>query len=410
MRQFEATHRGLPLGFAVPDGPRVGGIRLRALIAAIMRDEKKTLSLMRAGVAGDRSAFDRFVVAVDDLAAGDYAQAADGFAGLTATDDWRVAASTLQVLALAAAGELRPAVALINRAKDYVSTLALAGAAGHGADAALLNEGVRCLQRAEAVSPEPTEKLQIDGLFRYVISYPRSGTTYLQQFLQYAFATPGYTVYPASGRYFSRRFYERAPGHAVFIKDHVLQPEYLTEAILAPVRDGRYAIVSLARFLYAEGSHGFVKRGELADFISFVAERMPYGTWGGHTNALLDARERGARIRLVRYEEVIGNYQGLLALARELAEGAPIPRVDKAGYDAFVVAEKRRLAQRREWSEGLPLPEDSYVPSNWSVGGETIDWRRAFDAPARRRFHELGGTEALIRLGYETDEDWWRQS
>jgi hypothetical protein len=409
MRLFETTNRGLPFGFEVPDTSKVGGIRLRALIDAIMLGDQKTQALMRAGFAGDKGEFDRFVTAVDDLAAGDNGLAANGFAGLEAIDRWVVAATTLQALALAAAGEMRPAVAAANRTKDFVRASGRVAAPSYVADSALIKQGICALQQAEAAYPEATGKLEIAGLFRYVISYPRSGTTHLLQFLKYAFDTPSYSVYPAGSRYFSRRFYETAPGHAVFIKDHVLNPDYLNEGILAPVRDGRFSIVSLARYLYAEGSHGFVKRGELADFISFVAERMPYGFWGGHTNALLDARERGAQIRLVRYEEVVGNFPGLVALGRELAAGDPVPREDKAGYDAAEAAERRRLAHLPEWSEGVALPADSYIPSNWSIGGQTIDWHQAFDAPARRRFHELGGTEALIRLGYETDEDWWRQ-
>jgi hypothetical protein len=45
------------------------------------------------------------------------------------------------------------------------------------------------------------------------------------------------------------------------------------------------------------------------------------------------------------------------------------------------------------------LPEDSFSPHNWSTGGESIDWRRAFDPLACRPFHDLGGT----------GEIWWRQ-
>src|ERR1700733_10438992 len=97
-----------------------------------------------------------------------------------------------------------------------------------------------------------------------------------------------------------------APNEAVFVKNHKLEAEYLSADILAPIRDGRDAVVSLARFLYAEGSHNLIGRGELADFISFVAARMPYGFWGGHSLDLLRASDHGARIRLVRYENVVG--------------------------------------------------------------------------------------------------------
>jgi hypothetical protein len=36
-------------------------------------------------------------------------------------------------------------------------------------------------------------------------------------------------------------------GHAVFVKDHVLQPEYAEDAIVSPVRDGVVGAISLCR-------------------------------------------------------------------------------------------------------------------------------------------------------------------
>ena len=110
----------------------------------------------------------------------------------------------------------------------------------------------------------------------------------------------------------------------------------------------------------------------------------------------------------MRYKDIFGNYERFQALARELTDGKPVPSVSEEGYTAFVGRWRARLLQKPEWSDGLALPEDSFIPRNWSVGGETIDWRIAFDAPARRRFHNFGGTEMLIQLGYETDENWWR--
>jgi hypothetical protein len=63
-------------------------------------------------------------------------------------------------------------------------------------------------------------------------------------------------------------------------------------------------MVSLARYLYVEDGSPFIQRGELADFLSYVAARMSYGFWGEHTRALLDARDRGVNISIVRYEEL----------------------------------------------------------------------------------------------------------
>jgi len=319
---------------------------------------------------------------------------------------WWVQAELEDVLALATAGALREAIALRNSVYDRVN------ASEEERDKYLRGLGLlrsidEALRAAEAESPVCRGPLPIAPPFRYLVGYPRSGNTLLQDFLTYAFAAPRYSVY-SSVRYFSRRFHDRAPGHAVFVRDHVLRPEYLDDAILSPVRDGRTAIVSLARYLYDEGGNRFVRRGELADFISYVAAAMPYGFWGDYTRALLDARDRGARIRLVPYAHIFGNFAQLVALARELAEGQDVPREDEAGFDEFEAISKRKRATRPGWSETIDLPEDSFIPKHWSIGGETIDWRSAFDAPARRRFHEFGGTEALIRLGYEADEGWWR--
>ena len=407
--QIKARPLALPLGFEAPEAARLGRIGLRALIEAATLPDRDTLAAMRAEFPLEAETFDRFVAAIGVLAAGDPATAATAFAELERAD-WRVPAAILGALALAAAGSLGPAIALAHRTRDVVWASGMAGAAGHPADRALLKEGVRCLQQAEAPLPAPTGPVQVTSLFRYVVGYPRSGNTLLLNFLAYAFATPIYSAYPSASRYFSRRFHAREPGHAVFVKDHLLRPEYQADEILSPVRDGRIAIVSLARYLHAEGSNRLVRRGELADFMSFVAATQPYGFWSDHTRALLDARARGVRIRLVRYEDIFGNHPQLLALARELASGAPVPHEDEAGYAEFLARQMRRTSTQREWSEGIALPDDSFIPQNWSIGGETIDWHRSFDAAACRRFHELGGTDMLIRLGYESDEDWWRQA
>jgi hypothetical protein len=408
MAPVEARHLALPFGFVCPEIAIVGNTKLGALIAAVTERDPAALAAMQAEFASEAEAFSRFVAGVRGLDSGAYSAAADEFACLQMAN-WLVPASILRAIALAAGGELREAFALANRIGDVIMT-SRTDAPSYAGDRALRSEGVRCLQMAERAFPEATGRLQLASPFRYVIGYPRSGNSLLMQFLSFAFGAPNYSVYPREGRYFSRRFHERAPGHAVFVKDHVLRPEYLEDKILSPVRDGRIAVVSLARYMYGEGNSPFVRRDELADFLSHVASRTPFGFWGDHTRALLDASDRGARIRLVRYEEIFGNYQGLLALARELADGGPVPCVDQQGYLAFVARRKTQLSRQPQWSEGLALPEDSFIPRNWSIGGETIDWRRAFDASARRRFHELGGTDMLLRLRYETDENWWRQA
>lgn len=395
------------LGFVCPADAQVGEVSLSRLLTAIRRNDQATLAALRPLQESDAAAYDALVRGIRHLAKREFRAATLEFGRIHATN-WAVAGSLLRVVALAAAGELRQAIALANQTGDLIKKHALPGSTTYRADRAMLAEAVRCIQRAEAKYPAPAGPPQLESPLRYLVGYPRSGNSLLVQFLSYTFGVPHYSVYPGDGWYFSPRFYERAPGHPVFVKDHVLRPEYLNQEIVSPVRDGRNSIVSLARYLYARGTNRLVRRSELADFISHVAAHQQYGFWGDHTRRLLNARQHGTRIHILRYEEFFQAYAPLSTLARQMAGGETVLNTDEDGYRAYLEERKRRLRLNRPWAEGLALPEDSFIPQNWSVGGNTIDWRRAFDARARRRFHELGGTEMLLQLGYETEENWWR--
>lgn len=394
----------LPFGFTAPEHASIGTINLGALIADAARGNETALASVRMRHADEVDSFDRFVAAVRVLIKGDHVKAADEFARFDGLH-WQMPATALCALATAAAGDCRGAIKIANQMSDRIFDRHAVAFPIRRHAVALHKETIRCIKLAEASLPVVSDHSRLASRPRYVIGYPRSGSTMLTQFLSFAFAAPRYTVYAAASRYFSKGYHEPAPGHAVFVKDHILHPEYAEDAIVSPIRDGRDVMVSLARYLYVEDGSPFIQRGELADFLSYVAGRMPYGFWATHTRALLAARDRGVNIRIVRYEELFRNYQGLLTLARDLADGWPVACEDQAEYLALV-AHDQRMDAVTPLPE--PFPDDSFIPGNWTVGGGTIHWRRAFDRPARRRFHELGGTELLLRLGYETDEDWWR--
>jgi hypothetical protein len=386
--------RALPFGFSTPSNATVGTINLATLVTALTNEDTATLSALRAATP-DPATFDACISALRT-------HDADALAPLEPTCG--AAASVLRALFLAERGALATALTVRNRCSDRVRSDPTAPT--YAGEAALLREAARVLQDAGAsveagIAPRT-------NTFRYVVGYPRSGNTLLLQFLEYAFDAPPYSVYPAVSRLYADALVNEPLTGPIFVKDHVARTHYFRAPMLGPVRDGRTALVSLARYLYAEGSNPFVRRGEMAAFIDHVHVNAPYGFWGGHVNAILDARDRGADIRLVHYEEIAGPHAQRIALARELNAGQPAPHEDEPGFHAFVAREKQRLAARPEWSEHVPLPQDTFIPTNWSIAADTIDWHPAFDRPARKRFHELGGTEALIRLGYETDENWWR--
>jgi hypothetical protein len=406
----EATSFDLP--FVCPESAVVDGISLASLIAAVSSGDGAALALLRTKTT-DPPAFDALAAIVQSVRQPDFASATRALAEIEAPR-WRVPASIFCALAAAAAGDIRSGLAVANRAVseltervfDQAPELDELGWAPIAQQRDILNAGLRCLAEIEKTSPRPAARPAIPDPFCYLISYPRSGNTMVRQFLSLAFAAPTYSVYPGDGRYFSRYFHDTSDPHAVFVKDHEWRDSYGDENVLAIVRDGRDATLSYARFLYGEGQHRHVRAGELADFLQFVTERG-IGFWGDHVRQILAAREQGARIRIVRYESFFGDYARLSELARELAGDGPQPHDDEAAWHARM-ALRTSLPAVGGWSPDLALPADTYLPQDWSVGGGTIDWRRGFDAAARRRFHELGGTEALQLLGYESDSDWWR--
>ena len=400
--EFRPTLFGLP--FTCPEGAVVDGISLASVITAISAGDAVALASIRQR-STDACAFDGLVATVRSVGARDYAAATRACADI-AVPRWRVPASVFCALAAAASGDLRTALALANQVMSAAVPFGRLDSRC-GADHAIIGAGIRCLAEMEKEYSRPGVLADIQAPFWYLVSYPRSGATMLRRFLSFVFEAPVYSVYPGDGRYFSRYLHDANDHHAVFVKTHEWREEYADENVLAIVRDGRNASLSYARFLYADGYHSFVGAGELADFLRFVAEKG-IGFWGSHVQQILAARAQGARIRIVRYEDLFENYSGLYAVARSVAGGCQMPRDDEAGWDALV-ARLKTLPGGGGWSKQLALPEHSYLPSNWSLGGGTIDWRRAFDPAARRTFHELGGTEVLKTLGYETDPDWWRK-
>jgi hypothetical protein len=372
------------------------------LIRAVATSDAAALATLRAS-STEKENFDRFAAGQQLLLAGD-AAAADRFGAIT-PGAWRLTAMVFRSVAALGSHDLKQAYAIINTARDSIEAMRLVRDPDYKPERDLVVAALHVLIAAEEAYP-PAGPVSQAMPFRRLISYPRSGSTMLRAFLQFAFAAPRYSIYPGDGRYFSRRFHDPAPDHAVFVKDHEWRDDYAEDESLGLVRDGRNAILSYARFVYIHGAAQLVRRGELADFIGWAAGNPPLYFWADHTRRLLDARDRGAELEILRYEDYVGDFPSLCGLARRLAGGHAVCE-DEAEYRAFLAPQIDAAAER--WGQSVALPEDSFIPQDWAVGAEKIRWQDSFDAAGARRFHELGGTEALMRLGYETDEAWWRQ-
>ena len=392
------------LDFTCPESARADGIALAALIRTVAVGDGAALAGLRTA-STEQENFDCFAAGQQCLLVGEAAEAADRFGAVTA-GAWHIAANVFRSLAALGARDLRQAYAIANATRDGIEAARLAREPGYLPVRDLVMAALQAIIAAEAAYP-PAGPVKLPTPFCYLISYPRSGSTALRVFLHFAFAAPRYSVYPGDGRYFSRRFHDPAPGHAVFVKDHEWRDEYAEDESLGLVRDGRNAILSYARFLFIQGATRLIRCGELADFIGWTAGNPPLGFWGDHTRRLLEAHDYGAKLEILRYEDYVGDFGNLCGLARQLAAGASTICEDEAQYRALSARHIGAATER--WGQSVALPTDSFIPPDWAIGAEKIRWQDSFDAAGARRFHELGGTEMLMRLGYETDDAWWRQ-
>jgi len=264
--------------------------------------------------------------------------------------------------------------------------------------------------QAKQEIPEPRRHMPVLSArpVAFLVSYPRSGNTLVHRMLITLFATRHYQVFDGSGPFtFSKLFYDANEPRVRIVKDHIYRSEYLWDRVIVVVRDGRDACLSLAHYTHSQGEHAFVNRGELADFLRFTAKRYVYGDWMTNVRTALNARKLGADVRIAHYEDIITNDAAVLDLARfvDPACSATLSQIAKVRRD---VESRRKEMDHPAWGYQAVYGASSYLHV-WSRNRTRSNWRASFDARAARVFHEMGGTELLLELGYETDRDWWRK-
>ena len=248
-------------------------------------------------------------------------------------------------------------------------------------------------------------KIRRSGPTAYVISYPRSGNTRAMNALRYIFQTPGCSVFAGDGALFSRCVYDPADTSVAFIKDHVYRTAYLKEKTAYLVRDGRDAMISLCHFVLGGTEHEVTDAQQFGDFLIHMARDYEYGFWADSVRLALEGQEAGADLKIWRYEDIGLDPAAYLSIAAYIAADRIVGR-DPCAMVQSIELGREKLKTGPEWGlSGDPVPD---LFRQWSRNRGDSNWRSVFDARARRIFHELGGTEILLRFGYETDPDWWK--
>lgn len=244
----------------------------------------------------------------------------------------------------------------------------------------------------------------------YFVSYPRSGNTLAMRLVAEATSGQIFTAMSQGNVPFSKRLYPTSYPFPRLIKDHVAHSHYKNDRCVLVVRDGRDTVISLAFMTLQQHQHGFADKSELADFIRWLSKSYVFGDWATHARDLVALTEVPNKL-LVRYDDLVASEQALCEIVDFFDPGNKFPRSHLsqvfAERNAFIERIKSRPAVNEEWGFGRTFDNASMF-HEWSLNRQSSNWREAWDATAKRAFHETGATELLIELGFETDPDWWR--
>ncbi len=244
----------------------------------------------------------------------------------------------------------------------------------------------------------------------YFISYPRSGNTIVTQLTSRITQGQVFETMKGSMWPFSKTIYPEHYPYPRIIKDHRVLENFENDKCVLIVRDGRDTIVSLAYFTFKQGLHKFDKKDQIADFIYWVNDNYPYGSWAKHTSDLYSLSQKEDKL-LVKYEEFLSSPSQLEKIILFFDENFCICNDQLEHHfknrDSILQGIKISDFANKFWGIGEKF-NDSSMFYEWSKTRTKSSWQQSWDSRAKKAFHETGATELLLKLGYETDENWWK--
>lgn len=232
----------------------------------------------------------------------------------------------------------------------------------------------------------------------FVVSYPRSGNTWLRFLLANMLGfDAGRTIDFFSVREFvpdvhmrdQRQILDALPSPRLIKSHSPYNPDYPRVVYL--VRDGRDVYLSYYDYLTGQGQF----QGSLVEFLR--TEDLPYGLWHRHVEGWLDPK-RGVDLLLVRYEDLLqSTYQELERIALFIGLDTDSARLDHA-------IERSSLPRMRqlEKTKGRPYgdPEFRFVRH-----GASRKWVDVFSV-ADKQIIKSRANAVLAHLGYIDAPEW----
>jgi len=233
----------------------------------------------------------------------------------------------------------------------------------------------------------------------FLVSYPRSGNTWVRFLLANLLSYPGrrpvdfYSIHQIIPDLEIREHREiiEALSSPRIIKSHAsYRPDF--PRVIYLVRDGRDVYVSYYDFLTKQGLFS----GSLADLLA-GADDLPYGSWHSHVESWL-RNNSDASLLLVRYEDLLRNTQREL---KRMAEYVSLEVTDQQ-IDWAVKHSSFKKMRRLEETKGRPYGKRGH---RFVRSGRAGGWMEHFDERCKEIFKSSAG-EMLIRLGYVDDMEW----
>ena len=247
-------------------------------------------------------------------------------------------------------------------------------------------------------------KTCIDEPKVYLVSYPRSGNTFVRTFFYHLMGTDIYSVYNDFKPFRKTSLIPDWEKPAI-IKDHTLKDNYRN--VIYIIRDGRDATLSYAYFSFLNNKHDFTKVAQLPSFMRHLKnKKIHFGFWGDHVKNALNKLPYTNTL-IVKYENLKKDPINQFKLLTDFLK-MDIP-VDRIEATLKKVEKDTRYTQWHGWGFNFK-PEKDTIFYELSKKRGTSNWKTVFDKKAKEAFHHCGGTEMLIRFGYETDEDWWKNN
>jgi hypothetical protein len=236
----------------------------------------------------------------------------------------------------------------------------------------------------------------------YLVSYPRSGNTLVRTYFSVLQGRPQTSIYAGDTIEPTSRALTRALAHISLVKSHSFPSD--SHDIVYLVRDGRNAMISHLYLTFLWKGHCFSRLTDISQAIEYLSNEGHF--WGDHVRtALAQADKRN--ICFIKYEDLIrAPAQALKTMFRFIGARVPDSVVEQcinwAGEDGTYF--------RRPSSGYLYQPEPNSIYDLLKKYRNEDYWRKIFDHDAMKYFHARGGTEMLMRFGYEESATWWSAS